>query len=395
MSKANLSPPVNLNWQQKILLVSGFLMLSTFMAILWLSFDCEQRDTEQSRPLLKVIGLFSAAGIGWLVACWSVVWRGGWTTMRSKPTKLTNSTTLWLVLGFGIAFRLVLLFSVPIQEVDLFRYIWDGTVMSQGISPYEYSPQEIDFYPDPQKGVPNYRTKLSEREDIEKLSNIATSPGMVRAFGLLHFKEYTTPYPLANQPAFALAAVIGRAIDNFWGLLYAMKGVLTLFDIATAFLLIGLLKRLALPGEWVVVYFWCPLLLKEIANSGHLDSIAVFFSVAAVYLMVRTYWTAASDKGQQDNQSNLPSDTNPAANLIANTDSAAKTFLSSNLIALVLAAAVAAKIFPAVLGPIWAIVMLKRIRFAAIVPLAVFVSCDCVAIVADDWQNRFCKKQIG
>ena len=39
------------------------------------------------------------------------------------------------------------------------------------------------------------------------------------------------------------------------------------------------------PG-WAVAYGWSPLVLKECANSGHLDSIAVFLTVAAAYSLV-------------------------------------------------------------------------------------------------------------
>lgn len=366
------------------LMVCGVLMWLVYAAICWLSFDCEQSDPKQTRPLLMVMTLFTVAGAGWLLVCWKVIWRQFDSTIHHASAidggdandSTTGSDRTWLqtigepslmaVLLLGIAFRLVLLFSVPIQEVDLFRYIWDGTVISQGISPYEYSPQEVELLP--QKGVPNYRTKLAEREDLALLSKIATSPGMDAAFPLVHFKEYTTPYPLVNQGPFAVAAVMGQATQSFWGLLYSMKGVLVVFDIATALLLIGLLKRLSLPPIWVVAYFWCPLLLKEIANSGHLDSIAVFLTTLAVYLMVKVYWSGnriASGKNGADQTASsrrLP------------------ILLGSCIVGVVLAAAVAAKLFPVVLGPMWALVMFKRIRFSAVVPIVLFFAVTAVLL---------------
>lgn len=357
------------------LIICGGVTGLVYAAICWLSFDCEQSDPKQSRPLLTVMSLFTVAGVMWLLVCWKLVWRqfdektnrsvstlGSPTegVERSKGSALSHPSVV-LVLLLGIVFRLVLLFSVPIQEVDLFRYIWDGTVVSQGISPYEYSPQEVELLP--QRGIPNYRTKLTEREDLALLSNIATSPGMDAAFPLVHFKEYTTPYPLVNQGPFAVAAVIGLATESFWGLLYSMKGVLIVFDVATALLLMGLLKKLSLPPVWVVAYFWCPLLLKEIANSGHLDSIAVFLTTLAVYLMVRIYWP------------NQERAADPAA-----TPTTSPTIISSCVVAVVLAAAVAAKLFPLVLGPIWALVMFRRIRFSATVPIVLFFAVTAVLL---------------
>ncbi len=333
----------------------GVLMLLVYLAISWLSFDCEQSDPEKARPLLLVLALFTIAGVGYLYLCWQVIWKN--SADQSPESSGSGIQGLMIVVGLGVLFRLVLLFSVPIQEVDLYRYLWDGIVVSQGISPYEYSPKEVELVPS--KGIPNYRSKLTEREDLESLSRLATSPGIEDTFHGVHFEDYTTPYPLTNQVPFAIAATIGKVIGTYWGMLFAMKGVLIVFDLATAFLLVLLLKRLSLPSIWVVAYLWCPLLLKEIANSGHLDSIAVFFNVAAVFVMVATCWQIA-----------------PSADAEAGEDRAdvvrTSSFLGSCFAAVLLALAVGAKLFPIILGPIWALLMLKRLKLAAIVPLIIF-----------------------
>jgi hypothetical protein len=41
-----------------------------------------------------------------------------------------------------------------------------------------------------------------------------------------------------------------------------------------------------------VIYAWCPLVIKEIANSGHLDALAYFLATLAVALMVRALYGA-------------------------------------------------------------------------------------------------------
>ncbi len=337
------------------LLFFGVLMLLVYSAISWLSFDCQQSDPEKERPLLWVLALFTIAGVGYLFACRQMIWKHA--TDRSSTAGASRAGLLTMVVGFGVLFRLVLLFSVPIQEVDLYRYLWDGIVVSQGISPYEYSPTEVELVPS--KGIPNYRTKLTEREDLERLSRLATAPGIEKTFKGVHFEDYTTPYPLTNQIPFAIAATIGKFIGSYWGMLFAMKGVLIVFDLATAFLLVLLLKRLSLPSVWVVAYLWCPLLLKEIANSGHLDSIAVFFNVAAVYVMVVSYWRIARPVDVTAGEGGVE---------VLLTSS----FLGSCLAAVLLALGVGAKLFPIILGPIWALLMFKRMRLAAVVPLIIF-----------------------
>ena len=220
---------------------------------------------------------------------------------------------------------------------------------------------------------------MIEREDLARLSKIATSPGMDEAFKWVHFEQYTTPYPMVNQAPFALASVIGRSVGElalkqtddpmsvYWSVLFSMKGVLVLFDLATALLLVSLLKKVLMPQVWVVAYLWCPLLLKEIANSGHLDSIVVFFTAAAVYLMVGAYWDF--DKLSDANEPLAEGDDEARSDELFPRKS---SLLGSCFVAVMLGCGVAAKLFPVVLGPIWALLMLKRLKFLAVVPLLLF-----------------------
>src|SRR5258708_27985006 len=41
---------------------------------------------------------------------------------------------MWLIVGSGVIFRLTLLISDPIEEIDLYRYLWDGSVATQRVS---------------------------------------------------------------------------------------------------------------------------------------------------------------------------------------------------------------------------------------------------------------------
>jgi len=61
--------------------------------------------------------------------------------------RLNSHPTSWETIGFcialGLAFRAMFLGSTPIYEDDWNRYLWDGYVITQGESPYKYSPTEI------------------------------------------------------------------------------------------------------------------------------------------------------------------------------------------------------------------------------------------------------------
>jgi hypothetical protein len=125
--------------------------------------------------------------------------------------------------------------------------------------------------------------------------------------------------------------------------LLAMKGVLTAFDLGTVGVLVLLLRRLVKPLALCIIYAWCPLVIKEFANSGHLDSIAVFLLMASVYLIVRA--------SQAQNR--------PVASLAF--DSAA---------ACCWGLAILAKFFPVVLTPLLASWWWRRHRYWGILPLA-------------------------
>ena len=74
-----------------------------------------------------------------------------------------------------------------------------------------------------------------------------------------------------------LTFLLGYALGP--GSLVALQVPLILFDL----LAIGLLLRLA-PARAVLLYAWCPLVIKEIAFTAHPDGVAVSLLLAAVVL---------------------------------------------------------------------------------------------------------------
>jgi len=161
----------------------------------------------------------------------------------------TSSSAMTWVLFLSISARLILLFTEPVLENDYWRYLWDGRVLANGISPYQYKPLDpaldhLDVF---------YRNKIG-------------------------WKQYGTIYPPLAIFLFALAHKI--AADS----LLALKGIFIIFDLGTGFILYAWLKRLKINPIWSAIYFLNPLVLKEIANSSHLDSAVVFFTTLSVYL---------------------------------------------------------------------------------------------------------------
>ena len=119
----------------------------------------------------------------------------------------------------------------------------------------------------------------------------------------IHYAELCTVYPPVSQVVFGAVAtwgplrlgerpgsgqlksvvtVNGRDYPTVVPLhVYNMKIWITFFDLFSLTVMSVLLRSHQKHLGWMVAYAWCPLILKEFANSGHLDSIAVFFSLLA------------------------------------------------------------------------------------------------------------------
>lgn len=157
------------------------------------------------------------------------------------------------VIVAAVASRIVLWFTAPVLEADFYRYLWDGHVWAHGINPYLYPPEHAAL------------------DDLETGYR----------FFITH-SQFSTIYPPLAQVVFRVSHAL--APDSLFGL----KVLLTLFDLGTGLVLIKWLGERAqvLPGA--ALYLLNPLVLKEIANSAHVDAVAVFFATASLYAFCRS-----------------------------------------------------------------------------------------------------------
>ena len=195
------------------------------------------------------------------------------------------------ILIFAAAFRALLLFTEPFQEVDLYRYIWDGHSTIAGVSPFRYAPQQVR----------TARIHESNSDDLNRLVRLRDeSPAVRQILMRVHFGELPTVYPPTSQAVFAVAAMTTPADAEVATHLTIMKAWILLFDFGAMCGLIVILRFVKMPIGWSVAYGWCPLVIKEFANSGHLDSIAVCLTTWAVVLFLRALFAdrPASPRGR-------------------------------------------------------------------------------------------------
>ena len=166
---------------------------------------------------------------------------------RNAPETLSPERLVF----WAAMFRVCGLFGGPLFEDDWFRYLWDGYRFAQTGTPYGWAP--LASFTDP--GVP---------------------PIFQRILDQINYPDLSTIYGPVTEYAFLLSYFLNA------GSLVPLKLILIGFDV----LLIRLLLFIA-PARFVLLYAWCPLVIKEIAFSAHPDGLGAFFLIAAVLLRQR------------------------------------------------------------------------------------------------------------
>ncbi|MBN4046902.1 hypothetical protein JYT90_01135, partial [bacterium AH-315-P07] len=226
------------------LYLSGTVIIILLAAITYLSSKFEYGSPMLERPIVFFVALLVVAGALYVFAV-------------STIAAITPSNKiLFGVLFIGLIMRGALFFSTPILEDDYYRYLWDGTLTANGYNPYAYTPDDINYY-------------TGDRKIPSELSTLAHNSGTI-AYRINH-GDLGTVYPPVAQASFAVAHVL-----NPWGL-NAWKLVLLVCDVATLLLLLGVLRKTGLPQNRILIYWWNPLLIKEIYNSAHMDPVIMVF----------------------------------------------------------------------------------------------------------------------
>ena len=232
-------------------IVSGSILIILFGVLWYISPEflagIELRDT----PVIQLVIIMLSAGAVYLIC------------LGTSLTKNTSRNYFLWILAVGIVMRLFMIASVPMLEDDYFRYLWDGGVTVSGVNPYSHSPESVLQ----NSGVPGQLSELSEKagETVERINN----------------PSVRTIYPPLAQAAFALSYVAGPFDLITW------KIILLIFDFITLALLFYILKEKKLPSSYLLIYWWNPLLVKEIFNSAHLDVMVFPFVLGGLLLASR------------------------------------------------------------------------------------------------------------
>jgi hypothetical protein len=154
-------------------------------------------------------------------------------------------------LSVGLLSRVFLSFSLPLWEDDYARYLWEGNLISKGISPYS-NPPEFYF-----KEISNF---ILENKEIEALSRI-------------NHPDWSAIYSPLVLLYFYLCALVTP-----FSLIIIKLGYI-LIDV----LVLGMIQSIN-NKKSAVLYFLFPVTLKEIYINSHFEIIPIFYCVASFWL---------------------------------------------------------------------------------------------------------------
>jgi len=175
-----------------------------------------------------------------------------------------NNFKFLVIIAF--LFRLIFLLSIPNLSQDFYRFIWDGRLILQGISPYSYTP---DFL------ISSLDFTLSQGNELHS---------KMGALSANHYSNYT---PL-NQIYFIIAGLIsGKSI---LGSVIILRVFIIIADFGTLFFGQKLLKKLNIPVHNIFWYILNPFIIIELTGNLHFEGIMIFFLVWSLWLLHQGKW---------------------------------------------------------------------------------------------------------
>ena len=188
--------------------------------------------------------------IGWVAVPWIAVF--------AMLGRCADSVPIARLIFWAVAFRACGLFGIPFFEDDYFRYLWDGYRFAETGTPYAWAP-------------------------AHSFTDGTVPATFQRVLDQINHPDIPTIYGPVAEFVFLLGYLVAP------GSLFPIQLILIGVDV----LLIRLLISIA-PSRFVLLYAWCPLVIKEIAFTAHPDGLGVCLLMAAIVLRHREQTTAAA-----------------------------------------------------------------------------------------------------
>ncbi len=184
-----------------------------------------------------------------LFVTFAAIAAGAYTLMLGRIWNQPKASGRHLAAAFAlaVAFRMPLVVPPVDAESDMVRYLWDGRVQRFGLNPYRVVPADPAL-------------AYTHTEQTR----------------LMPSRRVRTPYPPGAQLFF-------RVITTIHDSTTAIRLALVLADLITVLVVWRWLLATG-RNEWLALaYAWNPLVVLEVAHSGHIDALGALWIAAAAY----------------------------------------------------------------------------------------------------------------
>ncbi len=238
------------------LTVFPFVVASTLMFLLCLKGGLVDFIGEHALKLSFFLPgqLEASLPAGQFIILFALTWLCCLVLLFLYPRRLSIRASYIVIPVLALIFRLAVL-PHPHSD-DINRYLWEGRLINNGISPFHYAPND------------------------PVLADLAGDDPFHA--GINH-SDISSAYPPLAVGIFALVSSLSYAPIS-------MKVVMLMFDLGTLWFLMMLLRHRCLHPRWSILYAFNPVILYSFAGQGHFDSIQNFFLMGALYLYDRKQW---------------------------------------------------------------------------------------------------------
>lgn len=179
----------------------------------------------------------------------------------------TLKTWLWIALALFI----IPLFSIPPLSPDTYRFLWDGELVTLGIHPYSYTPNEL------MEG----NQLVNSSEYMQFLYDNTTD---------LSKKNYTI-YPTVHQLYFLIPAFL---TDHFLTSLLILRVMMLGTLIFGVKYFMRILSLFNTSAQNVVLLILNPILIIEVMGNLHFEGIMLSWLLPGIYYIMKKEWLKSS-----------------------------------------------------------------------------------------------------
>ncbi len=156
----------------------------------------------------------------------------------------------------GIFARCIAWLAFPTLSDDIYRFIWDGTMILHESNPYLTTPTEF-------------------------VQSNAFTP-FKQLYPLLNSPDYYSVYPTVIQFFSAFGAL---ASNDVYLSSLLIKLPILLAEIGTIWMLPKVLMRLNISPKYSIIYMLNPLIIIDVVGNAHFEAVMIFFIVLSVKLI--------------------------------------------------------------------------------------------------------------